>query len=370
MTILSKEPKFAVLGTGNSGQAFAADISLKGYSVNLAEVPEFEDNLRTIEKKGGIEISGEAANGFARLNMLTTDLKEAIKGVDIIIVGGSAYAHEPFSKALAHDFEDGQFILFTSNFGALRFRNWMQEAGVTTRVTPVESMSLLYATRAIEPGVVACIGLKSNLPVAALPADRTAEFLDLINPVFPEFVAADNVWTTSVNNVNPIVHPPMVLFNAGRIEATGGKGWNLYADGATECVTQVMMAMDAERMALLGLVSNDGVAFKDSFENFYAKYSLGKQTLSECLMQSPIHGNPAFPAPSCIDTRYINEDLPFGLAPWSSIGRQWGVPTPNVDAVIRLVSTMLGKDYFVDGLTAEKLGLQGVTPEEVKALIG
>jgi len=118
--------------------------------------------------------------------------------------------------------------------------------------------------------------------------------LELINPVFPEFVAADNVWTTSVNNVNPIVHPPMVLFNAGRIEATGGNGWNLYADGATECVTQVMMAMDAERMALLGLVSNDGVAFKDTVENFYTKYSLGKKTLSECLRKSPIHGNPLF----------------------------------------------------------------------------
>jgi opine dehydrogenase len=369
MTTFSKEPKFAVLGTGNSGQAYAADITLKGYRVNLAEVPDFKDKLHAIEKKGGIEISGEAGHGFARLNMMTTDLKEAIKGVDIIIIGGSAYAHEPFSKALAHDFEDGQFILFTSNFGALRFRNWMKEAGVSTRVTPVESVSLLYATRAPEPGVVNCIGLKSNLPVAALPAGRTAEFLYLIKPVFPQFVAADNVWTTSVNNVNPIVHPPMVLFNAGRIEATGGKGWNLYADGATECVTRVMLAMDAERMALLGRVSNDGVAFKESFENFYAKYSLGKQTLSETLRQSPIHGDPAFPAPSCVDTRYISEDLPFGLTPWSSIGRLWDVPTPNIDAVIRLVSTMLGKDYFVEGLTANKLGLQDMTPADVKAFV-
>ena len=369
MTTRSKAPKFAVLGTGNSGQAYAADITLKGYSVNLAEVPDFEDNLRAIEKKGGIKISGEAANGFARLNMLTTNLKAAIKGVDIIIVGGSAYAHEPFSRALANYFEDGQFILFTSNFGALRFRNWMREAGVSTRVTPVESMSLLYATRSPEPGVVNCIGIKSNLPVAALPAGRTTEFLKLIKPVFPEFVAAENVWTTSVNNVNPIVHPPMVLFNAGRVESTGGQGWNLYADGATECVTQVMLAMDAERMALLRSVSNDGLAFKDSFENFYAKYSLGKQTLSETLRQSPIHGNPAFPAPSSIDTRYINEDLPFGLAPWSSFGRLWNVPTPNVDAVIRLVSTMLGKNYFVEGLTAGKLGLQDMTPADVKAAI-
>jgi opine dehydrogenase len=369
MTAVSRKPTFAVLGTGNSGQAYAADITLKGYCVNLAEVPEFKDNLRAIEKKGGIELSGEAGQGFARLNMLTTDLRAAIQGVDIIIIGGSAHAHEPFSKALANDFEDGQFILFTSNFGALRFRNWMQEAGVTTRVTPVESVSLLYATRSPEPGVVNCIGLKSNLPVAALPARRTAEFLNLIQPVFPQFVAADNVWTTSVNNVNPIVHPPMVLFNAGRIEATGGKGWNLYADGATECVTQVMLAMDAERMALLGHVSTDGIAFKDSFEYFYAKYSLGKLTLSETLRQSPIHSDPSVTTPSCVDTRYLNEDLPFGLVPWSTIARLWDVPTPNVDAVIRLVSTMLGKDYFAEGLTAAKLGLQGMTAAEVKAIL-
>ena len=362
-------PKFAVLGTGNSGQTFAADIALQGYSVNLAEVPEFEANLRAIEKKGGIEISGDAGKGFAELNMITTDLKAAIKGVDIIIIGGSAHAHEPFSKALAHNFEDGQFILFTSNFGALRFHNWMKEAGVTSRVTPVETISLLYATRAIEPGVVACIGIKNGLPAAALPASRTAEFLEKIKPVFPQFIAAENAWSASLNNLNPIVHPPMVLFNAGRIEATGGKGWNLYADGATESVAKIMLSMDAERLAVLKLISTDGLPIKDSFETLYANYSLGKKTLSETLRQSPIHGDPAFPAPSSVDTRYINEDLPFGLVPWSLIGRAWGVPTPTIDAVIQISSTMLGVDYFKEGLTLDDLGIRGMEPREVKALL-
>ena len=361
--------KFAILGTGNSGQTFAADIALKGYSVNLAEVPEFADTLSIIEKKGGIEISGDAGEGFARLNLITTDLKEAIKGVDIIIIGGSAYAHEPFSKALANHFEDGQFIVFTSNFGALRFHKWMNEAGITTRITPVETMSLLYATRALEPGVVACIGVKNRLPFSALPANRNPAFLDKINPVFPQFTAADNVWLTSLNNLNPIVHPPMVLFNAGRIESTGGQGWNLYADGATESVAEVMLAMDAERMSLLKPVSNQGIAFKDAFENLYAEYSLGQKTLSETLRQSPIHGDPAFPAPDSVDTRYINEDLPFGLAPWAAIGRMWNVPTPNIDAVIQVASTMLGVDYFVKGLGVDDLGIAGMQPQEVKALI-
>ena len=362
-------PKFAVLGTGNSGQTFAADITLKGFPVNLAEVPEFADNLHAIERKGGIQISGDASNGFAKLNMITTDLKEAIKGVDIIIIGGSAFAHEPFSKALLNNFEEGQFIVFTSNFGALRFHKWLKEAGVATQVTPVETMSLLYATRALEPGIVTCIGVKDQLPVAALPASRTRDFLDKIGPVFPQFTAADNVWLTSVNNLNPIVHPPMVLFNAGRIESTGGQGWNLYADGATESVAKIMLAMDKERMSLLEPVSIKGIPFKDAFENLYESYSVGKKSLSETLRQSPIHGNPAFPAPSSVDTRYLNEDLPFGLAPWSSIGRIWGVPTPNVDAVIQVASTMLCVDFFVDGMTVKDLGIDGMSPEDVKAMI-
>ena len=364
-----KKLKFAVLGTGNSGQCFAADVALKGYSVNLAEVPAFEDNLIAIDQKGGIEISGETGNGFAKLNLVTTDLKAAVKGVDIIFIGGSAHAHEPFSRAVAEHLEDGQFIIFTSNFGALRFRKWMQAAGVKTRVTPVETMSLLYATRALEPGRVVCIGIKNNLPAAALPAARTAEFIAKIRPVFPQYSAAENVWTTSVNNLNPIVHPPMVLFNAGRIETTGGKGWNLYADGATESVCKVMLGMDAERMALLQAVSRDGYAFKDAFEKLYAEYSVGRKSLSETLRQSPIHGNPAFSAPDSVNTRYINEDLPFGLCPWSSIGRLWRIPTPTIDAVVQIASTMLGVDYFSEGITVDDLGIAEMSPADLKSAI-
>ena len=364
-----KKLTFAVMGTGNSGQTFAADLALKGYPVNLAELPDFAQNMNAIEKQGGIQISGDAGNGFARMNMITTDLKQAVKGADVIFIGGSAAAHEPFSKALAEYFEDGQFIVFTSNFGALRFRRWMQAAGVTARVTPVETMSLLYATRAPTPGKVVCIGVKNFLPTAALPARRTAEFLDKIRPIFPQFQMASNVWFTSVNNLNPIVHPPMVVFNAGRIESTGGRGWNLYADGATESVVRVMETMDAERMALLKPACPDGISFKDAFEKLYAGYSLGKKTLSETLRQSPIHGNPAFQAPAAVDTRYLSEDLPFGLVPWSSIGRMWGIPTPTIDAIIQLAATMNAKNYFETGLTVEELGIAGMTPQDVSALL-
>jgi opine dehydrogenase len=363
------EPKFAVLGTGNSGQTFAADIALKGFSVNLAEVPRFAETLSAIQKKGGIEISGEAGTGFARFNMCTTDIAKAIKGVDVIIIGGSALAHEPISKALIDKFEDGQFVVFTSNFGALRFHQWMREAGVKTRVTPVESASLLYATRAVAPGVVSCFGLKSHLPVAALPARRTKEFIEKIAPVFPQFEAADNVLFTSINNMNPIVHPPMVLFNAGRIESMEGHEWNLYADGATESVVKVMLEMDKERMSLLEQLGMRGMAFKDTFKYFYQDYSLEGKSLSEVLRRSPIHSDPAMPAPSLVKTRYLEEDLPFGLTAWSSMGRQWGLAMPNIDALIQIASVMLDTDFYRHGITTDKLGINGLSPKETMDLV-
>ena len=75
-----QRPRFAILGTGNSGQAFAADITLKGFPVHLAEVPAFAENLEAIRQKGGIQISGDASNGFAELALITTDFAEAIRG--------------------------------------------------------------------------------------------------------------------------------------------------------------------------------------------------------------------------------------------------------------------------------------------------
>jgi opine dehydrogenase len=48
----------------------------------------------------------------------------------------------------------------------------------------------------------------------------------------------------------------------------------------------------------------------------------------------------------------------------------WNVPTPKVDAVIRIASVMTGVDYFTEGLTVDDLGINGMTPEDVRAMVG
>ncbi len=365
-----RDLRFAVLGTGNSGHAFAADIALKGFSVNMADVPAFKANLDAIQEKGGIEIAGKASEGFARLSMVTTDLEKAIKGVDMIIVGASANAHEPYSKALAPYFEDDQFIVFISNFGALRFKHWMKQLGVKAHVTPVETQSLIYATRSAHPGSVEVFGIKSELPAAALPAGRTSEFIEKISPIFPQWTAAENVLFTSLNNLNPVVHPTMTLLNTGRIESTLGKGWNLYGDGATDSVARVMEAVDDERMTLADLCGVTRMSLKDSFTFMYRHLGVEAETLSQLLRSSPIHANPALPGtPASVHHRYVTEDIPFGMVPWSSMGRMWGVPTPTCDALIQIASIIEGVNYFEEGVTVKDMGIEGKTPEGVREMV-
>jgi opine dehydrogenase len=61
-----------------------------------------------------------------------------------------------------------------------------------------------------------------------------------------------------------------------------------------------------------------------------------------------------------LDHRYFNEDVGYGLVFMSDMGRQIGVPTPTMHAVLTLVSTMMGRDYVVEGKrTMKSLGLDG-----------
>ena len=350
--------KFAVVGTGSSALALAGDISLKGYSVNMGCLPQYEARLAPVLKKGGIEVSGAAVGGFARLNMVTTDMEKLIKGVDVIFMAAPAYHHEEFVSALAPYLEPGQFIVFISYFGAMRFRRWVKKFKIKDGVIPVETQSLAYAARLTDPGVVRIIAVKKNLPAAALSGDDTCRFLEKVSGVFPQMSAAENVMFTSFNNFCIVLFPVVMLMNAGRIEATLGRGWNLFSDGVTDSVARIMLEVDRERLAL-----SESIGIKiSSLTDFFIKPAKDARVtpgeLSDAVRNNAYITNPLIPCPESLNDRYITETVPYGLVPWSSMGRMWNIPTPCIDSIIRMASVMNGTDYFGEGVNTEELGIK------------
>ena len=64
---MSNETKtVAVLGGGNGAFATAADLALRGFTVNLLEVPQFAENIAGAREAGGIEFENRGVPGLAR----------------------------------------------------------------------------------------------------------------------------------------------------------------------------------------------------------------------------------------------------------------------------------------------------------------
>src|SRR5699024_11152265 len=80
-----KVEKIAVLGAGNGGITAAADLSSRGFKVNLYQMPGHEKSLKAIKEKGEILLQEPTGDKICKINLATTDIKEAIEGCQIII---------------------------------------------------------------------------------------------------------------------------------------------------------------------------------------------------------------------------------------------------------------------------------------------
>ena len=70
-----------------------------------------------------------------------------------------------------------------------------------------------------------------------------------------------------------------------------------------------------------------------------------------------------------LDHRYLNEDVGYGLVFMAALGRQLGVDTPTMDAVIQIASVMMSRDYAGEALRSpESLGIAHLSAGELGSL--
>jgi opine dehydrogenase len=227
-----------------------------------------------------------------------------------------------------------------------------------------ETNTLPYAVRVTEPGKIRVfLKLRGGLFLAALPAGNTEYVLNMVRDVYPHLLAAKNIMQTSLQNGNPVIHPAITLMNVGLIERTGGDFY-FYEDGVTTAVGRLVEAVDKERLAIaqklgvdvipdpeLGMIQ--GYQTENNYDTSYQK--------------AP--GYKGIKAQSSLDYRYFNEDVGYGLVFMSGLGTQIGVPTPHMDSIITIVSTLMQRDYRKEQKrTMETLGLAGKSVEDLKKL--
>lgn len=350
----------AVLGAGHGGMAMAAHLALMGHRVNLFN--RGEERLWGVRSSGAIEIIGEV-EGFGELNMATTSMEEAIRGVEIIMVVVPAFGHRWMAEQMAPYLVDGQIIVLHPGrtMGALEFRQVLTAAGVRADVIIAEAQTFIYASRATGPSQVHIFRIKHSIPVASIRAHLIPKVIERLRHFYPQFVPGDNIFKTSFENVGSVFHPALCVMNAGWIE--NDIDFQFYHEGVTPSVAKILEQIDSERVKVAEAL---GIRAITARQWLYMAYSTTGESLYESMRKNS--GYRGILAPRSLKVRYLEEDIPYSIVPMASLGKMLGVNTNVMDSIIMMGSIINSTDYLSSGRTVENLGIAGMNLRDLRLI--
>ncbi len=357
--------RVAILGAGNGGCAAAVDLVLRSYDVRLwGRSASTTDPLKG---RGGIDYEGELGEGFARLGTITNDAGAALKGADAVIILAPAQAHESITELVAPHLSPEQVFMSAPGQTLTLLPNTLRRLGHVHAVTCVSS-TLPYICRKLAPERVKISRVAARLRFAAFPGRETEALSERLRPLFPAIFPVPTVLDTLFSYTNAIHHPPAFLCNIGRIESTGGDYFHYY-EGITPSVGKLIDRLDDERRAIAAAY---GCKVDKLAEHFFQMGYTDEKGREGGTAYDVFHNsepNRWIKAPASIDHRFFNEDIPFGLVPFSELARLAGVPAPVTDAVITVASAITGRPYREAGLNLRKMGIEGLSAREVRRLV-
>jgi opine dehydrogenase len=353
--------RYLVIGAGHGGKAMAAHLALMGCEVTLYNrTPE---NVAGIAARGGIDLESypNGPRGFGKLQLVTSDLSQALARAEVIMVVTPSSAHRELAERMAPYLRDGQIIVLNPGrtCGAIEVAKVLRDVGCQAKVKIAEAGTFVYASRSDGPVQARIFRIKDAVPLAALPAKDTPEVLEAVREAYPQFIDGGNVLQTSLDNMGAIFHPALVILNAGWIESTRGE-FQFYIDGVTPSVARVLEVLDRERVTVAAAL---GIRAQTALEWLKRAYDATGPTLYEAIQNQ--EGYYGIMAPKTLQHRYIFEDIPMSVVPIAALGAQYGVAVRAMEAIIRLACIIHQTDYWRRGRTPDKLGIAHLSVAEL-----
>src|SRR5262245_3920881 len=338
----------------------AGDLASRGFAVNMFEMPQFQGGVRELFDTRTIEVSGVLQGSF-ELNKVTSDIDDAIRDVKYILVVTPAFAHHGYARLLKGRVRSDQVVVvYPGAFAALLFRRVFGDLDCPV-VADVNNLP--YDARVTGPCRVEIYGC-NDVNVAFMPAARGSELIDEMRAIHQYVRVYEDVLEAGLSIVNPGVHSGPCLLSITAIENSAKRPFFLYEHGVTPSSCRINLRIDDERKAIGHRLGYRLTPIED-FAGLREGY-----TWQELYMA--MHGNISLTpisGPHDITNRYFTEDAPYGLVPWSHIGRAVGVPTPVIDSVVNLYNVIHEKDWWTDGRGASDLGLVGMSVEQIQRYV-
>jgi opine dehydrogenase len=352
----------AVLGASNGGLTAAADLTLAGHTVRWWS--RSPSSLAAVRAAGGITRVGDGERRLAAVALVTDDLSAAVTGAEVIVAPLPATSHDDLAARLAPLLTDRQVVLLApGTFGAYAMARAIARGGGRLPFAFAETATLPYLTRKSGPAEVHVAVRATNLPVGVFPADRTDPALARIAPLYPAIRPCADALAAALANAGPVIHPPLVLLNAGAID--GGR-FDIHVAGTTPTIRRLIDAVDAERVA-----ARTGWGYAPPHYELATYYDEARaaEGFYGAGARARVAESRIFDETLGFDHRYVTEDVVLGLALFESAARTVGVDTPAITGLLQLFGVLLGRRLGGDGRALERLGLGDFALREIRALL-
>ncbi|MEJ1168782.1 NAD/NADP octopine/nopaline dehydrogenase family protein [Variovorax sp. CCNWLW235] len=345
-----KRYRVGIAGAGAIAFASAAWLRQVGHGAMLwSPGGRGAEALRTqpLEASGGqpCSVTVEVADDAAQLCL----------GSDVLLIALPVNGHKRVMDALLPFLRDGQTVIVSSmaSLSSLYLYESALHAGL--RIT-VASFGTTVLTARRESGTqVKVMTRRKAVGVSALPGANLGKAVALCTALFGDgFFPQQNTLASALANVNPQSHGPLAVFNWSRIERA--ENWPQY-HCMTPGVARAIEALDLERRAVAKAF---GIELGPIEEHFARSFGTESARLED--IAAELHakrGGP--PGPVRTDTRFVTEDMPYGLAFIEALGQLAGVPTPATRTIVDAASLVSGTDYRQQNDLLAPLNLAGET---------
>ena len=351
-----KRLRVSILGAGAVAYGAAAFLARAGHDPLIWS----PSGTRTAALAAGEPlVARNAIEGTYRVRVARS-CADVVADADVVLLALPANGHRFAIEAAAPHVRVGQPLIISSHasFGALYLSKLLAARRI---VAPIVAWGTTLTTGRQESATEVNVAtVRQRVDLATVPESGLEPGYALCNELFGDhFVKRDGLLAIALSNLNPQNHLAIALLNLTRMER--GETWG-QGENVTPAVGRLIEALDRERIA-----DAFGLRVKTVHDHFSLSFHVPLASVSEMNQEMHRQGRGGF-GPKTAESRYVLEDVPFGLLPTVLLGRLAERPATLHEAGLALFSAAYGRDFARDNDLLPELGLERLSPADLQRL--
>ncbi|MDP9840387.1 opine dehydrogenase [Neorhizobium huautlense] len=341
--------KVGIAGAGAIAMGYAALLLSRGHEAGIWS----PSGNRTVDLLDGKSLKATGAIE-GEFHPAVCQSASELADADVIVLALPAYGQRFVIDALVPHLQNRHTVVISGHlsFASLYLAGRLAERGLQLPVIAWNTTALTCKSQSFTE--IRIGALRKIVSIAVVPTRMADQGLEICIALFGErFALQNDLVTITLSNLNPQSHLAIALCNLTRFERAEVWGQR---ENMTPTVGRFIEALDQERLSLAAAL---GKTVGSVFDHYRNSFGLSGQSVAGLSAQQVERGADVA-GPKTIDSRYVLEDVPFGLVPLLRLAEMAGIDLPLHRSGVAILSACYGRDFMSENDLLLKSHLEAV----------